>query len=95
MASWTHFASLKQLRAAIHGEFRIAAVTWPGDTEKVAQTLSVSDDSVLKLSLLSRVDILEIVKAAGIGGYQSSFREPSSTSQVVAPDSQPRFATTR
>ena len=58
---------LKQLRAAIHGEFRIAAVTWPGDTEKVAHTLGVSDDSVLKLSLLSRDDILEIVRAAGIG----------------------------
>ncbi len=60
--------SVRQIRADIHAEFRISAVTWPGDKEGVLQALGVSGDSVLDLQLLSRDEVLEIVKAAGIGG---------------------------
>lgn len=60
--------SLQQLRAAIGAEFRIVAVTWPGDIDGVASTLAVSKDSVLTLQPLSRDEILAIVKASGIAG---------------------------
>ena len=67
-ADLNSLGSLQQLRAAIGAEFRIVAVTWPGDIDGVASTLAVSPDSVLDLGSLSRDEILEIVKAAGIAG---------------------------
>ena len=60
--------SLRQLRAEIGAEFRIVAVTWPGDIDGVTNALAVSQKSVLNLQELPRNEILEIVKAAGIGG---------------------------
>ena len=67
-ADLNSLGSLRQLRADIGAEFRIVAVTWPGDIDGVASTLAVSPNSVLDLQPLSRDEILEIVKAAGIGG---------------------------
>ena len=60
--------NLKQWRTEVGAGFRIAAVTWPGDTDNVLSVLDVSDNSVLDLPLLSRDEILNVVKAAGIGG---------------------------
>ena len=60
--------NLKQLRTALDADFRIAAVTWPGDKDGVLQTLGLGDDSALDLPLLSLDEILEVVKSAGIGG---------------------------
>ena len=67
-ADLNSLGSLRQLRADIGAEFRIVAVTWPGDIDGVASTLAVSPNAVLDLQPLSRDEILEIVKAAGIGG---------------------------
>ena len=67
-ADLNSLGSLRQLRVDIGAEFRIVAVTWPGDIDGVASTLAVSPDSVLDLQPLSRDEILEIVKAAGIAG---------------------------
>ena len=60
--------SLRQLRTEINAEFRIVAVTWPGDIDGVASTLAVFQDSVRDLRPLSLDEVLEIVKAAGIAG---------------------------
>ena len=60
--------SLRQLRSAIGADFRIAAVTWPGDKDEVAGALAVPEGSILELRLLTRDEILEIVKAMGIAG---------------------------
>ena len=67
-ADLNSLGSLRQLRTEINAEFRIVAVTWPGDIDGVASTLAVFQDSVLDLQVLSRDQILEIVKAAGIAG---------------------------
>ena len=61
-------ASLGQLRSDIGADFRIAAVTWPGDKDSVADRLGVPEDSILDLRLLTRDEILEVVKAMGITG---------------------------
>lgn len=67
-ADLNSLGSLRQLRAAIGAEFRIVAMTWPGDLDGVASTLAITQDSVLDLRELSRDEILEIVKATGIAG---------------------------
>lgn len=67
-ADLNSLGSLRQLRTEINAEFRIVAVTWPGDIDGVASTLAVSHESVLDLHVLSRDEILEIVKASGIAG---------------------------
>ena len=61
-------ASLGQLRSDIGADFRIAAVTWPGDKDSVADRLGVLDGSILDLRLLTRDEILEVVRAMGIIG---------------------------
>ena len=61
-------SSLRQLRTAIGADLRIAAVTWPGDKDEVAEELAVPKSSVLDLRLLTRDEILEVVKAMGIAG---------------------------
>ncbi len=60
--------SLRQLRSAIDADFRIAAVTWTGHKDEVMDALAVSGNSALDLQLLSRDEILEVVKAVGIAG---------------------------
>ena len=60
--------SLRQLRTAIDTDFRIAAVTWPGDKDEVADELAVPEGSVLDLRLLTRDEILEVVKTIGVTG---------------------------
>ena len=67
-ADQNSLGSLRQLRAEIGAEFRIVAVTWPGDVNRVTRALAASQDSVLELQVLSRDEILEIVRAAGIAG---------------------------
>ncbi len=59
---------LRQLRSQIDAGFRIVAVTWPGDKDQVTDALAVHGDSVLDLQRLSGGEVLEVVKAAGIGG---------------------------
>ena len=60
--------SLRQLRSAIGADFRIAAVTWPGDKDEVIDTLEVPRHSAIELQLLSRDEILEVVKTLGVTG---------------------------
>ena len=59
-------SSLRQLRSALGADFRIAAVTWPGDKDEVMDTLEVPSNSVIDLQLLSRDEILEVVKTKGV-----------------------------
>ena len=60
--------SLRQLRSAINADFRIAAVTWTGHKDEVMDAMAVTENSALDLQLLSRDEILEVVKAIGIAG---------------------------
>ena len=59
-------SSLRQLRSDIGAAFRIVAVTWPGDKDEVIDTLQVPATSVIDLQLLSRDEILEVVKTKGV-----------------------------
>ena len=57
---------IRQLRADLGARFRIAAVTWSGDVNEVTSTLAVAPASVLELKPLDRVQLLEVIEAAGI-----------------------------
>ncbi len=54
------------LRQQTGASFRIISDSWPGDALKVRQTLTLGEGQCRRLSPLSRPEIVELLKAAGI-----------------------------
>ncbi len=58
---------LRRWRAEIGGDFELVAATWPGGEDAVAQALGeIPSASVRRLELLTRKEILEILRDLGI-----------------------------
>ena len=57
---------LRHLRTEVEGDFKIIATTWPGSTDEVANALAVSTSQVRQLELLTRKQIVEVLRAIGI-----------------------------
>jgi len=68
-------SALRQLRAEIMAEFQIVATSWEGDREQVAESLSLPTSQVRELGLLTRDEIVEVIKHAGLGGPVELIRE--------------------
>jgi len=66
---------LKQMREAIGAEFSIIASCWPGDQEMIAEALNLTAPHIRYLEPLTRPEIVEVVKATGIGGPNQLIRE--------------------
>ncbi len=61
-------ADLRHFRLEIGAEFAIIASSWPGDAALVAGDLNLTSAQVRRLELLTRDDIISVVKAVGILG---------------------------
>jgi hypothetical protein len=59
---------LRQLRSEISADFRIIANCWPGERDEVARELNITSSSIRELFLLTRDQIVEIIKSVGIYG---------------------------
>lgn len=66
---------LRQLRKEIGGSFEIIATCWPNAQQKVADSLNLPSSSIHTLELLTRDEIVSIVKSAGIQGPVELIRE--------------------
>ena len=66
---------LRQLREDIAGSFEIIATCWPNAQQKVADSLNLPSSSIHTLDLLTRDEIVSIVKSAGIQGPVELIRE--------------------
>jgi hypothetical protein len=67
--------ALRQLRAEINADFDIVATSWTGDREQVAEALSLPESQIHELGLLTRDEIVEVTKHAGLGGPVELVRE--------------------
>lgn len=68
-------ANLRQIREEIGAEFSILASCWPGDQEKIAQALNLPNSQIHQLNLLTRDEIVEVIKATGIHGPNGLIHE--------------------
>ena len=68
-------ADLRHFRAEIGAKFAIVASSWPGDAALIAGDLNLASAQVRQLELLTRDDIVSVVKAAGILGSVELIRE--------------------
>ncbi len=59
---------LRQLRQETQSEFRILANSWPGDQETAQRALGLDAGSTRELQLLTRDEIVEVLKSLGITG---------------------------
>ena len=66
---------LVQIRQEIGGEFLILASCWPRDRASVTSVLNLSESSVRALELLTRNEIVEVIKDAGLFGSNALVRE--------------------
>lgn len=66
---------LRQMREELGAEFSILASCWPGDKKAIAHTLNLSGSRIRCLDLLSRDEIVEIIKAIGLYGPNELVRE--------------------
>jgi hypothetical protein len=63
------------LRRDIHAEFAIVASCWPGSAGEVRETLGIAKSAVRDLELLTRDQIVRVIKDAGIEGPNELVRE--------------------
>lgn len=66
---------LRQIREATGAKYKILASSWPGDQGTIAQTLNLSDVQIHHLDLLTRDEIVEVIKATGVFGPTELVRE--------------------
>lgn len=67
--------ALRQLRSEISGQFDIVATSWNGEKDSVAQALVLPDSRIRELALLTRDQIVEVIRHAGLGGPIELIRE--------------------
>jgi hypothetical protein len=68
-------ADLRRLRAEVMADFDIVATSWEGDKDQVAEALLLPGARVRALGLLTRDEIVEVVKHAKLGGPIELIRE--------------------
>lgn len=74
-AGLSRLAMLRQLRDEMGLAFDIVATTWEGDRDGVAETMGgLSPDQIHSLELLTREEILEVYRRAGIEGSEAAMR---------------------
>ncbi len=66
---------LQQLREQIGAKFRIIATCWPGKKDNVLQSMQLPASSMHDLEPLTRDQIVELIKSAGIVGPTELIRE--------------------
>lgn len=66
---------LRRLREQTHGTFRILANCWPGERQSAQRALDVGAASIRQLELLTRDEIVEVLKMAGVSGPRGLVRE--------------------
>lgn len=67
--------ALVRLRVAIGADFRIVASCWPSDSELVLSSLGLGPAASITLERLTREEIVQVVRLAGISGPSSLVRE--------------------
>jgi hypothetical protein len=67
--------ALRQLRGEVDANFDIVATSWEGDREQVAEALSLPTIQIRALGLLTRDEIVEVTRGAGLGGPVELVRE--------------------
>lgn len=67
--------SLRQIRDELRAEFRIIASSWPGGKAHVEHALMASDASAHELCLLTRDQVVEVIKGSGIYGPNALIQE--------------------
>jgi hypothetical protein len=67
--------ALRQLRSEIGADFAIIAVSWEGDKDRVAEALSLTSSQVIHLDLLTRDEMVSVIKDVGIAGPDELIRE--------------------
>ena len=72
---------LRQLREQIGASFEIIATCWPNAQDKIAGTLNLPISQIHQLKLLTRDEVVEVVKSAGIKGPLELIREIVSQAQ--------------
>lgn len=73
-----HLEKLEKLchiRMELRASFDIIATCWPGSHKRVAEALSLPESRVRKLDLLTRDEIVEVVRSTGIAVPDSLIRE--------------------
>ena len=66
---------LRQLRTQIGARFRIIATCWPGHKDNILHYMRVPTSSTHELEPLTRDQIVELIKSAGIAGPVELIRE--------------------
>lgn len=66
---------LRHIRSEIKADFSIIAVSWDGDKDRIAETLSLTSSQIIRLGLLTRDEIVEVIKHVGIAGPVELVRE--------------------
>jgi len=68
-------AKLKQLRREIAADFDIVVTSWEGDKDQVAEALTLPTNQIHALPLLTRDEIIQVIRHAGLGGPVELVRE--------------------
>lgn len=66
---------LIQLRREINAQFDIVGSCWTGDKDLVAEVLTLSSSQVCELPLLTRDEMVQVTRHAGLGGPVELIRE--------------------
>lgn len=66
---------LRHLRHELHANFDIVATAWSGTQDSVREHLCVPSRSVRELGLLSRDEIVEVIRASGLNARSDIMRE--------------------
>ncbi len=66
---------LAQLRRDLSASFSIVASVWPGARDAVADRLGLTSSQVRELDLLTRDQIVEVIRASGLAGPAELIRE--------------------
>lgn len=72
---------LRQMRDEVRASFHIVATCWPGSQDKIAEMLNIPTLQVHSLDLLTRDEIVEIIKMSGVHGPRELLREIVDQSQ--------------
>jgi ATPases with chaperone activity, ATP-binding subunit len=68
-------SKLRQLRREIEAPFDIVATSWTGAEDLVAEVLMLPSSQMSELLLLTRDEIVQVIKEAGLGGPVELIRE--------------------
>ncbi len=71
----SRLSRLQQLREQLGAEFRIIATCWPGQKDNVLYYMQLLTSSMHELELLTRDQVVELIKSAGIAGPTELIRE--------------------